>query len=440
MFRINKREGKAMKQFVWPADRKKIERYFRVGEEMPAEVLKSVEKIIASVRRQGDAAVARWTRQFDRVTIPARKFEVKKTELRAAERALDPKLREALMLASKRIEAFHRRQRLKGWAYEDPKLGRLEMRVQPLDRIGVYAPGGKAAYPSTVLMDVIPAKVAGVGEVIVVTPPQADGEADRRTLAAASLAGADRVFRLGGAQALAALAYGTKTIPRVDKIVGPGNVYVAAAKKALFGQVDIDMIAGPTEVLIVADARTRLDWIAADMLAQAEHDEDASSIAILIDCDAAWAKELASEVNRQLRLMPRNKVAGASIRRHAAIIRVRTVEEAIDLVNQKAPEHVEVLCRNARRIASKITHAGAIFIGPHTPEPVGDYIAGPNHTLPTGGTARFFSPLSVWSFYKTCHTIEATEKGLAGLRDAIETLAEAEGLTGHAESVRSRFR
>jgi histidinol dehydrogenase len=289
-------------------------------------------------------------------------------------------------------------------------------------------------------MDVIPAKVAGVGEVIVVTPPQADGEADRRTLAAASLAGADRVFRMGGAQALAALAWGTNTVPRVDKLVGPGNIYVAAAKKLLFGQVDIDMIAGPTEVLILADEKTRLDFIAADMLAQAEHDEDASSIAILIGCDAEHATALAAEVKLQLRSLPRNRVAGESIRRNGAIIRVNSAEAAIGLVNQKAPEHVEVLCRNARRVAAKIRHAGAIFIGPHTPEPVGDYIAGPNHTLPTGGTARFFSPLSVWSFYKTCHTIEATAKGLAGLREAIETLAEAEGLTGHAESVRSRFR
>lgn len=433
-------QGIAMKQFVWPRDRAKIERFFRRGEEIPVGVLDSVESIVAAVRRQGDPALTRFTRQFDRVGLKAARFEVKPAELRAAERALDPELRRALKLAAKRIEAFHRRQKLKGWSYTDPQLGRLEMRVQPLDRVGVYAPGGKAAYPSTVLMDVIPAKVAGVKEVIVVTPPQADGDADRRTLAAASLAGADRVFRVGGAQALAALAFGTQTLPRVDKLVGPGNIYVAAAKKLLFGQVDIDMIAGPTEVLIVADDRSRLDWIAADMLAQAEHDEDASAIAILIGCDAARAKALQDEVALQLRALPRNRVARASVRRHAAVIRVKDASEAVEIINNKAPEHVEVLCRNARRVAAKIRHAGAIFIGPHTPEPVGDYIAGPNHTLPTGGTARFFSPLSVWSFYKTCHTIEATADGLAGLRGAIETLADAEGLTGHAESVRSRFR
>lgn len=429
-----------MKHFTWPRDRARIERFFRRGEEFPVGVLAAAEKIVSGVRRDGDAAVARFTREFDRVDLKPAQFEVKRSELRDAERALDPDLRRALKLAASRIEAFHRRQRLKGWAYTDPKLGRLEMRVQPLDRVGVYAPGGKAAYPSTVLMDVIPAKVAGVKEIIIVTPPQADGEADRRTLAAASLAGADRVFRVGGAQALAGLAYGTRTMPRVDKLVGPGNIFVAAAKKLLFGQVDIDMIAGPTEVLIVADESTPLDFIAADMLAQAEHDEGASSIAILIGCDQARAKQLEVEVSRRLRMLPRNKVAGASIRRHGAVIRVETAEAAIELANNKAPEHIEVICRNARRIASKIRHAGAIFIGPHTPEPVGDYIAGPNHTLPTGGTARFFSPLSVWSFYKTCHTIEATEIGLAGLRGAIETLAEAEGLRGHAESVRSRFR
>jgi histidinol dehydrogenase len=429
-----------MKQFVWPRDRTRVQRYFRRGEDIPARVIDRVDGIIQAVRRRGDAALSRLTLELDKVKLAPNQFEVPAAELRRAERALSPELRDALKLAAARIEAFHRRQRLKGWTWNDPKLGRMELRVQPLERVGVYAPGGKAAYPSTVLMDVIPARVAGVDEIILVTPPQADGQADRRTLAAAALAGVDRVFRLGGAQALAALACGTASVPRVDKIVGPGNIYVAAAKRQLFGRVDIDMIAGPTEVLIIADGKTRLDWIAADMLAQAEHDEEAASIAILIGAGPDRAKALETEVKRQLALLPRRAVAAASIRRRGAVICVKTEAQAVELSNMKAPEHIEVLCAGARRIAKQLRHAGAIFIGPHTPEPVGDYIAGPNHTLPTGGTARFFSPLSVWSFYKTSHTVEATRAGLARHRKAIETLAEAEGLEGHAESVRSRFR
>ena len=238
---------------------------------------------------------------------------------------------------------------------------------------------------------------------------------------------------------MAALAYGTKSIPRVDKIVGPGNVYVAAAKQRLFGQVDIDSIAGPTEVLILADESARLDWIAVDMIAQAEHDEDASAGAVLIGGSARLARGLMAELQRRLRANPRAKVAGASIRRNGFILLVKSEAEAVEIANLKAPEHVQIMTEKPRRMAAKIRHAGAIFLGHHTPEPVGDYIAGPNHTLPTGGTARFFSPLSVWSFYKTCHTIEATKKGLAAHAEAIETLAEAEGLIGHAESVRARF-
>ncbi len=428
-----------MKIFDWPRQESAIEAFFKRSQSPPANVSHSVDRIIESVRREGDRAVSRFTRQFDGVALQPSQFEVSREELKKAWEKTPAFLRSALKLAAKRIEAFHKRQRLKGWSVNDPQLGRMEWRVAAVERAGVYAPGGRAAYPSTVLMDVIPAKVAGVREVILVTPAGRDGSLNPNVLAAAYLAGADRLFRIGGAQAIAALAYGTETIPRVDKIVGPGNIYVATAKQKLFGVVDIDGIAGPTEVLILADNSARLDWIAADMLAQAEHDPDASSGAILIGGTNERAQELSAEIQRQLQSLSRKAIALNSIRRNGYIILTPDADSAVEIADLKAPEHIEILASGARKLAAKIRHAGAIFIGAHTPEPVGDYIAGPNHTLPTGGTARFFSPLSVRSFYKSCQTIEATPSGLARHADAIRTLAQSEGLTGHAQSVAVRF-
>lgn len=429
-----------MKTFNWPANRDQVIGFFERPVEESRDVAGSVAKIIAEVRRKRDVAVAGFTQKFDGVSLKSSQFELGREVLRKAWDQTPRELQAALRVAARRIEAFHKRQRLKGWTMNDPALGRMELRVQAVERAGVYAPGGRAAYPSTVLMDIIPAKVAGVKEVILVTPPGKDGFPNRNVMAAAWLAGADRVFRIGGAQAIAALAYGTATIPRVDKIVGPGNIYVATAKQQVYGRVDIDSIAGPTEVLILADSTASLRYVAADMLAQCEHDPDASAGAVLIGGDAARAKALEGELAEQVKKLERREIASASLKHNGYIILAKSSDVAAEIANMRAPEHIEILTKNARALSKKIQHAGAIFIGPHTPEPVGDYIAGPNHTLPTGGTARFFSPLSVWTFYKTCHTIECTPKGLARHAKAIETLAHAEGLGAHAESVAVRFR
>lgn len=428
-----------MRIFEWPKRRDAVEKFFGRADAPAPEVERAVLDILHAVRRDGDKAVAEFTKKFDGVELRPNKFEVPREELKAAWEATPAKLRAALRLAARRIEAFHKRQRLKGWAVSDPAFGRMELRVEPLDRVAVYAPGGKAAYPSTALMNIIPAKVAGVREVILLTPPGPEGTPNPVILAAAWLAGADRVFRIGGAQGLAAAAYGTKTIPRVDKITGPGNAYVAAAKRMLFGHVDIDSIAGPTEVLILADNDASLEHIAADMLAQAEHGEDSSSGVVLIGGDEARAAALAAEVKRQLAGLSRRAIAEKSIADCGYIIRVASADDAVEIANLKAPEHLEILTADARALSRRVRHAGAIFIGPHSPEALGDYVAGPNHTLPTSGTARFFSPLSVWTFYKTLHTIEATRAGLARLAPAIQTLAEAENLPAHAASVMVRI-
>ena len=430
-----------MKIWTWPGDRAAIEAFFAQAGQASAEVDRAVEAIIDQVRQGGDQALAELTLRFDKAELRPGDFDVPAAKLKAAWEATPAPLRRALRTARRRITAFHRTQKLKGWMIREAGFGRIEQRVLPLQRVAVYAPGGKAAYPSTVLMDIIPAQVAGVREIILLTPPGADGWPDPRTLAAAHLAGATRVLRLGGAQAVAAAAFGTATIPRVDKVVGPGNIFVATAKRKLYGRIDIDSIAGPSEVLILADTSAPLAFIAADMLAQAEHDEAASAGVVLIGGGARRAKSLAAEVARQLALLPRRVIAGRSIENNGFIILVNKPEQAVEIANLKAPEHLEIMMAKpaeARRMAGRVKNAGAIFVGPWTPEALGDYVAGPNHTLPTGGTARFFSPLNVWSFYKTSHTIEATREGLAALAGDIITLAEAEGLTGHAETVRVR--
>lgn len=427
-----------MKIWTWPKDKEAIGNYFAQAGQAAPGVDRAVDGILDAVRTGGDTAVAEFTRQFDKVEVKPGQFEVPAERLKAAWDATPAPLKKALRTAKRRIEAFHKTQKLTGWTIKEKGFGRIDQRVLPLERVGVYAPGGKAAYPSTALMDIIPARVAGVKEIILVTPPGADGWPDPRTLAAAHLAGATRVLRIGGAQAVAALAYGTETIPRVDKVVGPGNIYVATAKRKLYGRIDIESVAGPSEVLILADAQARLDFIAADMLAQAEHDPDASAGAVLIGGGATRAKALAQEVQRQLERLPRREIAARSIENNGYIILARTAGQAVEIANLRAPEHLEIQAAGAWGMAEAVRNAGAIFVGPWTPEAMGDYVAGPNHTLPTAGTARFFSPLSVWAFYKTSHTIEATREGLAALAQDIITLAEAEGLSAHAETVRVR--
>jgi histidinol dehydrogenase len=427
-----------MRIWNWPAEMKEVRAFFDQAGRPPEVVGKAVDQILEQVRTGGDRAVSELTARFDRAQVAPGDFEVPVERLRAAWEATPAALRRALKTARRRIEAFHKTQRLKGWTIREPGFGRIEQRVLPLERVAVYAPGGKAAYPSTVLMDVVPARVAGVGEIVLVTPPGPDGWPDSRTLAAAYIAGVDKVLRIGGAQAVAALAYGTESIRRVDKVVGPGNIYVATAKQRLYGVIDIDSIAGPSEVLILADGGADLRLVAADMLAQAEHDEAASAGCVLIGGGRRRADALTAEVMRQLERLERRAIAEASIRDNGYILLAKTAAQAVEIANLKAPEHLEIQTADARALAGQVRNAGAIFVGPWTPEAVGDYVAGPNHTLPTGGTARFFSPLSVWAFYKTSHTIEATRAGLEALTDTIVTLAEAEGLGAHAETARIR--
>jgi histidinol dehydrogenase len=399
------------------------------------DVEKQVLAILKSVRRDGDRALLRYTARFDGVTLNARELVVSEREIDAAERKVSAKVRSALRTAHLRITRFHRRELESGFEVREPGL-RTGMRITPLDRVGVYVPGGRAAYPSSVLMNVVPARVAGVRDITVATPPSPAG-IKPEVLVAARIAGATRVVRAGGAQAIAALAYGTKSIARVDKIVGPGNVWVATAKRLVFGVVDIDMIAGPTEVLIVADRTANAGFVAADMLAQAEHDPEAA--AICITTSRAKGEEVAGEVARQLAELGRREIAAKSLQRHGLILVVRDLERAIDVANEIAPEHLELFVRRPRTLLPRVRNAGAVFLGEYSTEAIGDYVAGPNHVLPTGGSARFSSPLGVYDFVKRTSIIEATRQGLARVASAAEALAESEGLTGHAAAVRRRL-
>jgi histidinol dehydrogenase len=404
------------------------------GERVSGAVERTVRAIIADVRRRGDAALFAYTRRFDGVALTSRTIEVPRAAMAAAAAALPPIVRRDLELAARRIRAFHRRQRQSSWSYRDASGARLGQQVRALDRAGVYIPGGTAAYPSSVLMNVIPAKVAGVGEVIGVTPA---GHAGAPLLAAAHIAGIDRLFRVGGAQAIAALAYGTRSIPRVDKICGPGNVYVATAKRLVFGTVDIDMIAGPSEVLIVADGRATPAWVAADLLSQAEHDPLAA--AILVTPSAALVRAVQAELATQLAALPRRVIARRALRRHGTAIVTASVAEAIAVANRIAPEHLELAVARPEDWLPTVHHAGAIFLGEHTPEPFGDYLAGPNHVLPTGGSARFSSPLGVYDFIKRSSVIGASPRALRRLGPAVVRLARLEGLDAHARAMTLRL-
>jgi histidinol dehydrogenase len=407
------------------------------GENPPAGVEETVRAILADVRERGDAALFGYTARFDRLELTAATVEVTAAEIDAALAAVDQENLAALRLAAKRIASYHAKQKTETWLSteeEDVLLGQM---VRPLDRVGIYVPGGKAAYPSSVLMNAVPAKVAGVREVIMVVP-MPGGEANPHVLAAAHLAGVDRIFKVGGAQAVAALAYGTGSIPRVDKITGPGNIYVATAKKMVFGQVDIDMIAGPSEILVINDGTGEPAHLAADLLGQAEHDELASSV--LITTDEAFAERVRQEVEAQLAQLPRESIARRAIDAYGAVIVARDLEEAAEFANRIAPEHLELAVASPFELLPKIRHAGAIFLGHHTPEAAGDYLAGPNHTLPTGGTARFFSPLGVDDFVKKSSLIAFSRAGLERLGSNIVRIADLEGLQAHGRSVSIRLK
>jgi len=406
------------------------------GERISGDVERRVRTIVDGVRRRGDAALFAYTKRFDGVALTSRTVEVPRREMAQAERALAPGVRRALRLAARRIEAFHRRQRPASWRFRDASGAHLGQLVRPLDRAGVYIPGGTAAYPSSVLMNVVPAKVAGVGEVIGVTPAGRGGIAPS-VLAAAHIAGVDRLFRIGGAQAVAALAYGTRTVPRVDKITGPGNAYVATAKRLVFGTVDIDMIAGPSEVLIVADGSARPDFIAADLLAQAEHDPLAA--AILVTASGTLVAKVQAELTAQLARLPRRTIARRALRRQGTAFVTRSLREAMVLANRLAPEHLELAVRRPERLLDQVRHAGAVFLGEHAPEAFGDYLAGPNHILPTGGAARFSSPLGVYDFVKRSSVIGASAATLRRLGPSVMQLAELEGLDAHAVAVGVRL-
>ncbi|MBE0598626.1 MAG: histidinol dehydrogenase [Desulfuromonadales bacterium] len=406
------------------------------GENPPAGVEETVRAIIDDVRTRGDLALFDYTARFDRLELTAGTVEVTRGEIDEALAAVSAAEMEALRLAARRIAAYHARQKSQSWFTTDEEDVLLGQLVRPLDRVGIYVPGGKAAYPSSVLMNAVPAKVAGVGEIIMVVP-MPDADANPHVLAAAHLAGVDRIFRVGGAQAVAALAYGTASLPRVDKITGPGNIYVATAKKMVFGQVDIDMIAGPSEILVLNDGSGEPAHLAADLLGQAEHDELAS--AVLITTDESFAQRVRQQVEAQLARLPRQSIARQAIARYGAVIVARDLDEAVAFSNRLAPEHLELAVAAPFELLPKIRHAGAIFLGHYTPEAAGDYLAGPNHTLPTGGTARFFSPLGVDDFVKKSSLISFSRAGLQRLGPDIERIAGLEGLQAHARSVGIRL-
>lgn len=422
-----KADGKAEKELI-------AQLKARSGE-TSKKVTESVTEIIEAVRLEGDTALDRYTKLFDG-SIPE-KLEVTKEEMEAAVNSVAHEFLTAVKNAAERIKDFHARQKQQSWLTTKENGVILGQRIRGLKRVGLYVPGGTAAYPSSVLMNAIPAKIAGVEELIMVTPPMKNGGANPHILTAAYVAGVDRVFLAGGAQAVAALAYGTGRVPKVDKIVGPGNIYVATAKKLLYGVVDIDMIAGPSEILIVADDSAKPEFLAADLMSQAEHDVLAS--AILLTNSEKIASETVDALKRQVEDMPRKDIIKKSLKDYGAIIVCQNLSEAVDFANELAPEHLEMCVENPMEYIGRMDNAGSVFLGNYSPEPLGDYYAGPNHVLPTGGTARFFSPLSVDSFVKKSSFIYYTESALSQDKDDVITLAEAEGLGAHANSIKVRF-
>lgn len=398
------------------------------------DIEKRVEEIVHAVSKQGDRALFRYTQMFDRVTVTAATVEVNQREIDNAMAQVSAKDLSTLRLAAKRITAFHKKQVLKSWQYRDPLGIVLGQRITPLERVGVYVPGGKASYPSTVLMNAIPAKVAGVKEIIMTSPL---GEQNAIILAAAKLAGVDRIFRVGGAQAIAALAFGTASIPKVDKIVGPGNIFVATAKRMVFGEVNIDSIAGPSEILLLVDDSAEPEHAAADLLSQAEHDEMAA--ALCVTTSMAVAQRIQGALEKQIDRTKRQAISLKSLAKYGAVVVARGEAEMIELANAIAPEHIELIVKRPEKLAAQIHHAGAMFLGAYSAPPLGDYMAGPNHVLPTGGSARFFSPLGTYDFLKRTTIIHAEKKALRSLAPKITHLARLEGLDDHARSVEVRF-
>ena len=397
----------------------------------------TVQAIVDDVKARGDEALFEYTEKFDKVKVTKDTIRVTKEEIDEALKQVDPKLMEVMVKSMKNIRAFHEKQKQLSWFDTTPDGTILGQRVTPLDSAGLYVPGGKAAYPSSVLMNIIPAEVAGVNRIVMVTPPGKDGKVNPVTLAAAHIAGATEVYKVGGAQAIAALAFGTESIPKVNKIAGPGNIYVALAKKAVYGHVSIDSIAGPSEIMVLADESANAKFVAADLLSQAEHDELAS--AILVTTSKTLGEKVQEEIEGYLKKLSRAEIIEKSLENFGYILEAETLNEALEVVNAIASEHLEIVTANPFEVMTKVRNAGAIFIGEYSSEPLGDYFAGPNHVLPTNGTAKFFSPLSVDDFIKKSSIISYSREALEPLSEDIQKFAKAEGLTAHANSIRVRF-
>jgi histidinol dehydrogenase len=426
---------------IFRAGKKGFERYLsrmeERGEQGSLRLERKVRSILENVRKEGDRALVRYTQVFDGLQIPIHQLRVKRSEVERAYKEVPSDLLGTLKKATRRIQKFHQLQsrRLIQSLKRKERGIELEQMMRPLERVGIYVPGGKASYPSTVLMAAIPAKAAGVREILMVTPPQ-KGAISPAVLVAADLAGVDRIYRVGGVQAVAALAYGTKSIPKVDKIVGPGNQYVATAKRLVYGEVDIDMVAGPSEIVIVSDGSAPSSFVAADLISQGEHDEMA--LTVLITNSEAFGREVKKEVERQLPSLRRRNVASQSLNRRGAILIVKNIEQAMQLANRIAPEHLELAVSRPRSLIKSVRHAGAVFLGSYTPEAIGDYIAGPNHILPTAGTARFSSPLGVEDFVKRTNVVSVTRRALQGFDKDVKRFANWEGLQGHYRAVQVR--
>lgn len=407
-------------------------------ESVQQEVIIKVQEILNSIKEQGSKALIAYTNKFDSENVNENNLCVSKEEIEQAYEIVDEEFIEAIKLAAENIRFFHEKQKKNSWMLTKERGVILGQNIRPLENVGMYVPGGTASYPSSVLMNAIPAKVAGVPNVVMVTPPSKDGSINANILVAADIAGVDKIYKVGGAQAIAALAFGTETIDKVDKIVGPGNIYVAMAKKAVYGYVDIDMIAGPSEILIIADEEGNAEYIAADLMSQAEHDRLASSI--LVTTSLKLAEEVKKELKRQVEDLSRKDIILDSLENYGVIIIVDSIDEAIDMSNKIAPEHLELCVKEPFLLLGDIKNAGSIFLGDYAPEPLGDYIAGPNHVLPTSGTARFFSPLSVDDFVKKSSFIHYSKEALLGVGKKVVKLAETEGLTAHANSISVRMK
>ena len=401
------------------------------------DVQQRVNDILANIKKNGDKALFDYTLKFDGFALGKENIKVTKEEIAEAYNEADDALIEVLKKSAQRIKAFHEKQKLNSWLEPSTNGEMLGQLIRPLEKVGVYVPGGKAAYPSSVLMNIVPAKVAGVERIIMTTPPSKEGKINANTIVAADIAGVDEIYKAGGAQAVAALAFGTESVPKVDKIVGPGNIYVALAKRSVYGYVNIDSVAGPSEILIIADESAKAEYVAADLLSQAEHDELAS--AVLITTSEALAKNVARIAEEMTQKLERKDIINSSLENYGAIIVAKDLSQAAELANMLAPEHLEVCVSEPFSMLPMIKNAGAIFLGHYTPEPLGDYMAGPNHVLPTGGTARFFSPLSIDDYIKKSSILSFSKDALFALGEDVITFAKAEGLTAHANSIQVRL-